>query len=156
MHRIQNIVVPIRPQTVHQFGPRRQRTRPFFRTLYALILPLDVSKTSTRLALHIPSLYFMCKMLLTWSLLLLQVSGHYPQHDSGVLHDLSKWIDEREMSQISWSTFCAVCAAFCVEGFVKGLDGVGVGIGAHMQANTSPFNLVSYFRASLPSLLMRH
>jgi len=48
-------------------------------------------------------------------------------------------------------------AAFCVEGFVGGLDGVGGGFAAHVPATTSPFNLVrlgyhQYFRFGLCQL----
>ncbi|KAK0463509.1 uncharacterized protein EV420DRAFT_1518589 [Desarmillaria tabescens] len=144
MHRIQNIVVPTRFPNASQLNPQRRRHSSLIRGFYNALLPLDVSRTSTRLALHIPSLYYMCKMLLMWSLLLLKSADLCPEYESGTMHDLLLWSQQKEMNQIAWSTFCAVCAAFCVEGFVKGLDGVGVGIGAHMQANSSPFNLVGY------------
>ncbi|KAK0211329.1 hypothetical protein DFS33DRAFT_371615 [Desarmillaria ectypa] len=144
MHRIQNIVVPTRFPNVSQINSQRRRHSSLTRRFYNALLPLDVSRTSTRLALHIPSLYYMCKMLLMWTLLLLKSANLCPEYESGTMHDLLLWSQEKDMNQIAWSTFCAVCAAFCVEGFVKGLDGVGVGIGAHMQANSSPFNLVGY------------
>lgn len=143
MHRIQNIVVPTRFPNASQLNSQRRHSS-LIRRFYNALLPLDVSRTSTRLALHIPSLYYMCKMLLMWSLLLLKSADLCPEYESGTIHDLLDWSQQKEMNQIAWSTFCAVCAAFCVEGFVKGLDGVGVGIGAHMQANSSPFNLVGY------------
>ncbi|KAG7448355.1 uncharacterized protein BT62DRAFT_766865 [Guyanagaster necrorhizus] len=144
MHRIQNIVVPTRFPNASQLNSQRRRRVSLRRRLYNALLPMDVSRTSTRLALHMPSLYYMCKMLLMWTLLLLKSADLCPEYESGTMHDLLRWSEQREMNQIAWSTFCAVCAAFCVEGFVKGLDGVGVGIGAHMQANSSPFNLVGY------------
>ncbi|KAK0239471.1 hypothetical protein EDD85DRAFT_880711 [Armillaria nabsnona] len=143
MHRIQNIVVPTRFPNASQLNSQRRHSS-LIRRFYDALLPLDVSRTSTRLALYIPSLYYMCKMLLMWSLLLLKSADLCPEYDSGTMHELLRWSQQKEMNQIAWSTFCAVCAAFCVEGFVKGLDGVGVGIGAHMQANSSPFNLVGY------------
>ncbi len=141
MHRIQNIVVPTRFPNASQLNSQGRHSS-LIRRFYNALLPLDVSRTSTRLALHIPSLYYMCKMLLMWSLLLLKSADLCPEYESGTMHELLRWSQQKEMNQIAWSTFCAVCAAFCVEGFVKGLDGVGVGIGAHMQANSSPFNLV--------------
>ena len=48
-----------------------------------------------------------------------------------------------------WSTFVAICAAFCVETFVRALDGqaadgAAFGMGAGETPNTSPFNLVRF------------
>lgn len=50
------------------------------------------------------------------------------------------------MSEVCWSTFVAICAAFCVEAFVRALDGQGshgaaFGMGGE-NSNTTPFNLV--------------
>ena len=67
LHRMQNIVIP---------SPRRSRRA--YRTLFhqttvwdrihAMILPLDIPRTTTRLILHI-LVYFLTKMLLVWIVL---------------------------------------------------------------------------------------
>jgi len=51
------------------------------------------------------------------------------------------------MSEVCWSTFIAICSAFCVEAFMRALDGHGMhgatfGMVAGENPNTSPFNLV--------------
>ncbi|KAG7093705.1 hypothetical protein E1B28_007359 [Marasmius oreades] len=146
MHRIENVVVPTRvphfPIAFHTRG--RSSSRIMLRRLYAAFLPLDMSNTVTRVALHLPTLYLMGKSLLLWTLILLQASNLYPNINNDHLMSLRIWSESQEMRDVCWQTFCAICGAFCVEAFVKGLDGVSVGIGAHMQANTSPFNLVGY------------
>jgi hypothetical protein len=55
------------------------------------------------------------------------------------------------MVDVCWSTFVAICAAFCVEAFVRALDGQSMhdaafGMGAGQNPNTSPFNLVGVDR----------
>ncbi|KAF9032860.1 hypothetical protein BDZ89DRAFT_1232998 [Hymenopellis radicata] len=157
MHRIQHIVVPP-PQTHHpnrnllrNRARLRLRRCDFIGALYTRLLPLDITRTSTRLLLHLPTLYWMSRMLVLWSVLLVQSmwDPEYTPSPSGDGEEdlrtflsstpLFTYVAEQRMSVIAWSTFCAVCGAFCVEGFVKGLGGLG-----HMQANTSPFNLVGY------------
>lgn len=164
MHRIQNVVIPSRAPR-NTTPRRRAHSLPygythFIQNTYSSFLPLDFGRTHTRLALHLPTLYFLGKMLVLWSVLVLQSSGFFPD-GSGLVSaggwtgsaaewiakstmDLGKWGTEKEMSEICWMTFCAVCAAFCLEGFVRALDGLGGGFtfGGHMNPNTSPFNLV--------------
>jgi len=156
LHRMQNIVIP---------SPRRSRRA--YRTLFhqttgwdrihAMILPLDISRTTTRLILHIPSVYFLAKMLLVWIVLALQtceVSFSFVDtkhaYLGGVLRfveTLVKWAMEQDMSHVCWSTFCAVCGAFLVEGFIKALDGLGRnGFPLSGVNNLSPFHLVSFTR----------
>lgn len=66
---------------------------------------------------------------------------------------LAEWAKQKEMSEICWSTFCAVCSAFLVEGFIKALDGIGSGFPiGNVNPNASPFNLVCCFLAAWPSL----
>ncbi|KAH9484462.1 hypothetical protein JR316_0003944 [Psilocybe cubensis] len=94
-------------------------------------------------------------MLLLWSLLALQTSEVFPEFSAeqkvawfgilGWIDNLGKWCYQKEMSEICWQTFCAVCAAFLVEGFIKALDGMGAGFPINNgNPNTSPFNLVGY------------
>ncbi|KAJ7935437.1 hypothetical protein B0H13DRAFT_1947791 [Mycena leptocephala] len=147
MHRIQNIVVPARSSSQSRHDPRGQ-PRQFYgyetvRRLYGSLLPLDLTRTSTRLAFHLPTLYFLSKMLLIWTVILLQTSDLFPAWDSGYIFSLGQWIQRMEMHQVCWRTFCSICAAFSMEGFVRGLDGSGLGL-IQMNANTSPFNLIGY------------
>ncbi len=163
LHRIQNVIIPSRgPQNRRQrhayrfapsFAPRFQMLHRF----YDLVLPLDFSRTITRLILHLPSAYFLSRMLLVWFLLVLQTSELQVLSKWGALNWLNKlveWNSAKDMNSICWSTFCAVCAAFIVEGFVKALDGMVTGfpIGS-VNPNTSPFNLVRDF---LPHLHKAH
>ncbi|KAJ7505509.1 hypothetical protein B0H11DRAFT_2273006 [Mycena galericulata] len=147
MHRIQNIVVPPRSssQSRHvQHGlVRRFYGYNTFRRLYGSVLPLDLNRTTTRLAFHLPTLYFLCKMLLIWTAILLQTSGLFSTWESGYIHAFGKYTQGMEMHDICWRTFCSICAAFSMESFVRGLDGGGLGL-IHMNANTSPFNLIGY------------
>ncbi|KAF8969568.1 hypothetical protein BDZ97DRAFT_1653538 [Flammula alnicola] len=163
LHRMQNVIIPSRIPHRRQrhayrfapnFAPRFQHTS-VLRRLYGSILPLDFSRTTTRLILHLPSAYFLSRMLVIWFLLILQTSEVFPPKTAieraawwgslGWLESLVQWSGQKEMSEICWETFCAVCAAFLVEGFVKALDGMGSGfpIGS-ANPNTSPFNLVGY------------
>ncbi|KAJ6584747.1 hypothetical protein B0H19DRAFT_1206465 [Mycena capillaripes] len=145
MHRIQNIVVPARPSSRarHHGFPRRLYGYNIVRRLYGFILPLDLTKTSTRLAFHLPSLYWLSKMLVIWTIILLQTSDLFPSWESGYIHSLGQWTQRMEMHQVCWRTFCSICAAFSMEAFVRGLDGSGLGL-IQMNANTSPFNLIGY------------
>ncbi|KAF8163684.1 hypothetical protein B0H34DRAFT_650577 [Crassisporium funariophilum] len=164
LHRMQNVIIPSRAPAArrarhaYRFGPTfatsfSQTLIP--RRLFNSILPLNFSRTTTRLALHLPSIYFLSKMLLLWLLLVLQTSEIYPSFTEtqkagmwgllGRIEDLGKWSSQKGMDEICWGTFCAVCLAFLVEGFVKALDGIGSGFPiGNVNPNTSPFNLVGY------------
>ncbi|KAJ3835788.1 hypothetical protein F5878DRAFT_627003 [Lentinula raphanica] len=165
MHRIDNILVPTNPHMFHHSRTphtARANQNSWSRSFYNRFLPIDINRTSTRLAIHLPTLYLMCRVLLLWGIMLLQTanlfpwtqprslsnsdSGNFAQNVFDVLYRLGKWSASWETEDVCWHTFVAICAAFCVEGFVKGLDGNGHGFGfaEHMQANTSPFNLVGY------------
>ncbi|KAJ6509023.1 hypothetical protein C8R45DRAFT_1208587 [Mycena sanguinolenta] len=147
LHRIQNIVVPARTSSHSRnvsHGPnRRFYGSDAFRRLSGAFLPLDLTQTSTRLAFHLPTLYFLSKMLLIWTVILLQTSELYPTWDSGRIYSLGQWAQNMEMNHVCWRTFCTILAAFAVEAFIRGLDGSGFAL-MHMNANTSPFNLVGY------------
>lgn len=146
MHRIQNIVVPPRSSSQSHHIPRGVARRFYgyntVRRLYGFVLPLDLNRTATRLAFHLPTLYFLCKMFLIWTVILLQTSDLYPAWESGYIHSFGQWAQRLEMHDVCWRTFCSICAAFSMEAFVRGLDGGGLGL-IQMNANTSPFNLVS-------------
>ncbi|PFH51671.1 hypothetical protein AMATHDRAFT_142020 [Amanita thiersii Skay4041] len=161
LHRMQNIIIPSR------MPPRRRRDLHFLQTfnhenrtsrwqvssygyqlfvrrIHSAFLPLDMSKTTTRLALHIPSLCALTKMLFLWCLLIFQASDLLPSWSWA--QRLGHWSEQKEMTDICWSTFCAVGSAFCVEAFIRALDGMGntFGLGGSANPNSSPFNLIGY------------
>lgn len=84
----------------------------------------------------------MLKMLLLWSLILLQTSDLFPTFESGWLYDLGQWSQSKEMKEVCDATFYSTCAAFCIDALVRGLDGASLGFASHLHGNTSPFNLV--------------
>ncbi|KAJ3512483.1 hypothetical protein NLJ89_g3497 [Agrocybe chaxingu] len=163
LHRIQNVIIPSRVPTRRQrhafrfapvFASPFQNTL-FLQRLYASTLPLDFTRTTTRLILHLPSVYFLMKMLLVWCILVLETSELVPQFTEeqkngywGALcwiESLFQWGTQMDMTEICWSTFVAVCGAFLVEGFVKAMDGLGGGFPlGNVNTSTSPFNLVGY------------
>ncbi|KAJ7163300.1 hypothetical protein C8R46DRAFT_1102931 [Mycena filopes] len=146
LHRIQNIVVPpSSSSTPHQAPSRlvRRFHNNTVRRLYESLLPLDLTRTGTRLAFHLPTLYFLCKMLLVWTVILLQTSDLFPAWQSGYIYSLGQWTQHMEMHAVCWRTFCSICVAFSMEAFVRGLDGGGLGL-MQMNANTAPFNLIGY------------
>jgi hypothetical protein len=146
-------------------GPNRHahhhRTFPRYTTLWerfcAVVLPLDFSRTTTRFVFHLVSIRSLSKMLIIWTVLVLQTcqvplvfggdqKGPYVDAIQGYLEKLARWAVDKEMTEICWSTFCAVCGAFLIEGFIKALDGLGGGGGFPHGGGVhslSPFHLVS-------------
>ncbi|KAF8630451.1 hypothetical protein AX17_005428 [Amanita inopinata Kibby_2008] len=156
LHRMQNIIIPSRiparrrREILNALNAGRATGRHsyghylFVRRIYSSLLPLDVSKTFTRLALHLPSLYVLTKMLILWCLLTLQASNMLPSWSW--MQRIGAWSEQKEMSDICWTTFCAVGSAFCVEGFIRALDGLSTtfAFGSSSNPNASPFNLIGY------------
>ena len=159
---MRNVIIPSRipARRAHTFHHPSAFANPLHytyisRRLLSSILPLDLSRTTTRLALHLPSIYFLCKMLLVWCLLILQTCQLLPSFGDaqksscssilGYVEKLSIWSSKKEMGDICWATFCSVCAALFVEGLIKALDGVGGPSPIrNVSSNTSPFNLVCF------------
>ncbi|KAF6748584.1 hypothetical protein DFP72DRAFT_916357, partial [Ephemerocybe angulata] len=143
---VANIIVPSRVPASERRRRyiRRMQRLPGLGALWDAVFPLDLSRTTTRLALHLPSLYSLGKVLLIWGVLVLQTSDMYPKE--AWAQRLGAWVEAKEMKDVCWKTFVAVCSGFAVEGFVKALDGVEAGfpIGSNMNPNTSPFNIVGY------------
>jgi len=140
LNRIQNIVVPSRRPPHHH-----TRSNPDSRTRWALlrrilpsIFPVDLSSTYARTILRLPTMYYILKALVLWSILLLQASDYIPPSSWKPFQLLDEWAARKEMDEICWFTFQAVCGALCVGALTKGLDGFGTISG-------SPFNLVCPF-----------
>ncbi|THH20903.1 hypothetical protein EW146_g566 [Bondarzewia mesenterica] len=55
----------------------------------------------------------------------------------GWLQTIDAWAAHKEMEDVCWSTFVAVCGALAMGSLTRGLEGIGA-------ANTSPFNLFGY------------
>ena len=156
---MRNVIIPSRIPTRrvrHVFPPSRAFVTRYIyisQLLLSSILPLDFSLITTRLALHLSSIYFLCKMLLVWCLLVLQTCCLLPLFSDtqksalwGILGHVEKlvvWVSQKEMADICWATFCTVCAALLVEGLMRTLDGIGNTLPTgNININTSPFNLV--------------
>lgn len=129
LNRIQNIVVPPR----HPIARRRSTSR--LQRIYNTILPLDLSSTYCRLVLRLPSLYFLSKALILWTVILFQTAELFPSWSW--MSGLGTWAAEMEMEAVCWFSFCSVCLALCTGALTRGLEGVGA------SANSSPFNLVN-------------
>ncbi|KAF8624121.1 hypothetical protein AX15_006030 [Amanita polypyramis BW_CC] len=155
LHRMQNIILPSRTPIRHRRdfvgflnGGASQRysfvRHILLRRLVSFFLPLDISRTRTRLALQLPSLCVLTKMLFLWGLLVLQTCDMMPEWSW--VQKMGTWSEKKEMSEICWTTFCAVGAVFCVEGFVRALDGMSTtfALNTHSNPNASPFNLIGY------------
>lgn len=89
-----------------------------------------------RLIFRIPTLYFLTSALTLWTVILLQTSDLFPSWQWRWLVSLGKWAAEKEMEDVCWFSFGAVCSALFVGALTRGLEGAGA------SANTSPFNLV--------------
>lgn len=113
------------------------------RWLYHFILPVDFSSTLCRFIFRIPSLYFLNKALLLWTVTLLQSSELFPSWQWNWLVRLGTWVGQREMEDICWFSFCAVCGALCVGAITRGLEGAS----ADASTSTSSFNLVRAHRS---------
>jgi hypothetical protein len=140
LNRIQNIVVPPRHPLVYRLSrSHRNQQTSRLRWLYYSILPLDFSSTLARLIFRIPTIYLLSKALALWTVILLQTADLFPSWQWSWLVGLGKWAAEKEMEDVCWFSFGAVCAALCVGALTRGLEGAGA------SANTSPFNLVRRF-----------
>ncbi|KAL4067841.1 hypothetical protein J3A83DRAFT_4359717 [Scleroderma citrinum] len=133
LHRIQNIVVPPRHHFLNRSPLQRNRVVSHF--LFC-IFPLDLSSSSVRFALRLPTLYFLSKSLLLWTFTLAQTTNQFPPWTSPSLLALANWVARQEMATLCWSTFCSVCGALCVEALTRGLEGG--------NSSGSPFNLFGY------------
>jgi hypothetical protein len=139
LNRIQNIVVPSRrPPLHHTPSAHDSRGRWVLYMILPSIFPIDLSSTYSRMVLRLPSMYFIFKSLLLWTILALQASDYLSSATWKPLQLLGNWAARKEMDEICWSTFLAICGALCVGALTRGLEGVG-------NSNAAPFNLVCLF-----------
>lgn len=158
LHRIQNVVLPSPRRARHSYRTPLPRMT-LWERLLAATLPLDFSRTATRFVFHLPSVCLLSKMLIIWTALVLQTcevplvfgDDKKAAYVYVILEKLSRWAMDKKMTEICWSTFCAVCGAFLIEGVIKALDGLGAGgfpLGGGINS-LSPFHLVSVLLQSL-------
>lgn len=133
LNRIQHIVVPPRRSFVYRV--MRSRRSLFHAFLYSFF-PINLSSTACRLTLRIPSLFFLFKSLALLSVILLQASELFPATNITWIQSIGQWAAQKNMADVCWSTFGAVCLALIMGALTRGLEGLNT-------ANTSPFNLVS-------------
>lgn len=151
LHRIQNIVIPSRIPPNRGLRPGVsigwRRRFAFFGRISSALFPLDLESTSTRLSVHLPSLYLVFRMLAIWFVLVLQTSNMWPENTGiGWVEQLGGFVRKAEMEEVCWKTFVAVSACFAVEGFMNALEGIEAGfpIGRNLNPNTSPFTIFGY------------
>lgn len=142
LNRIQNIVVPSRrPPHHHMRSSSSLRTSwAFFNLVLPSFFPIDLSSTYSRTILRLPTMYYILKSLVLWTILLLQAADYFPHTSWEPLQSLDEWVAHKEMDEICWFTFRAICGALCVGALTKGLEGVGT-------TPASPFNLVCPFHS---------
>ena len=132
LNRIQHIVVP--PRRTLAYRALRSR-HSLLHALFYSIFPIDLSSTPYRFTLRIPSLYYLYKCLLLFSIILLQSAKLYPNSSMQWVQTLGQWARAKDMADVCWSTFGAVCLALVIAALTRGLEGAD-------STNTSPFNLV--------------
>ncbi|KAF7979601.1 hypothetical protein HWV62_41916 [Athelia sp. TMB] len=99
LNRIQNIVVPPRHPGVARFSRNlRRQSSSRLRRIYDSILPLDLSSIYCRLVLRLPSLYFLSKALILWTVILLQTSELFPSWPW--ISALGEWAGGMEMDSV--------------------------------------------------------
>ena len=133
MNRIQHIVVPPRRSMVYRLTRSR---RSIFHAIFYSIFPVDLSSTLYRIALFLPSLYLLLKSTFLLFIIILQVFDVFPSVNIGWLQGLGEWAAQKEMSDICWFIYKAVCLALVFEALTRGLEGIN-------NANATPFNIVS-------------
>lgn len=110
--------------------------RSFFHALFYTFFPIDLSLTAYRFVLRIPSLYYLYKTTALFFVILLQAYSLFPSTQLQWLQPVDQWAGQKEMSDVCWSVYGAVCFALIIGALTRGLEGVGT-------SNASPFNLVS-------------
>lgn len=109
--------------------------RSLFHAFFYSFFPINLSSTACRLTFRIPSLFFLFKSLALLTVIFLQISGYFPSSNNERLQAIGQWASQKDMADVCWSTFGAVCLALVTGALTRGLEGLNT-------ANTSPFNLV--------------
>ncbi|KAF7986608.1 hypothetical protein HWV62_26396 [Athelia sp. TMB] len=102
-----NIVVPPRHPGVARFSRNlRRQSSSRLRRIYDSILPLDLSSIYCRLVLRLPSLYFLSKALILWTVILLQTSELFPSWPW--ISALGEWAGGMEMDSLTMIHFLGI------------------------------------------------
>ncbi|KAF8517501.1 hypothetical protein BU17DRAFT_49653 [Hysterangium stoloniferum] len=136
LNRIQHIVVPPRQSFMRRLSRHysNSRSQSSFRIFLSLILPVNLSSTPVRALIRAPAIYLLWRSLLTFTVILLQVSDLFPS--APWIAAIADWGSGKEMKEVCWGTFMAVCVALSIEALMKGLEG--------RNSTSSPFNLFGY------------
>ncbi|GJJ12332.1 hypothetical protein Clacol_006573 [Clathrus columnatus] len=137
LNRIQHIVVPPRQTLLRRLARHYSRNRQrqsTFRFLISLLLPINLSSTTTRAIFRLPSLYLLWRSLLLLTVILLQTCNLFPS--LSWLKHLGDWAAQINMKEACWATFLSVCIALAIEALMRGLEG--------RVHSSSPFNLFAY------------
>lgn len=159
LHRLHNTMIPSRlsrrSQRLAQGRYYSGRAIIFVRIYYS-IFPIDMSRTLTRFILQFPTLYCLLRMLLLWTLIIVQTSSLYPKSSPtwmpsavvDMLHRIWTWAARKPMDEVCWISFCSLSAAYFVESFVRKLDELANGAveEVHFGRQMSPYNLVCTFQ----------
>ncbi|KAH9950322.1 hypothetical protein B0H21DRAFT_724327 [Amylocystis lapponica] len=139
LNRIHNTVVPRRnPLAFHLHAARRYRNPWTLRHLIlSALFPIDLTSTVARSIFRVPSIYFLSKCLLLWSVLLMQTTGIFPSWKWSWLQTLGSWVSQKPTEDVCWFTFTSACTALAIGALTNGLDGLNL-------SNNSPFNLFSF------------
>ncbi|KAF8499950.1 hypothetical protein JB92DRAFT_3089932 [Gautieria morchelliformis] len=135
LNRIQHIVVPPRHSLLRRLSRHSRSHQSTLRLLLALLIPLNLSATRSRVLLRLPSLCLLWRALARFAVILLQAADLFPAASS--LAPVAAWGARPEMKHVCWSTFTAVCVALAIEALMRGLEGRG-------NSPSSPFNLFGY------------
>jgi hypothetical protein len=133
-NRIRNIVVPTRQNP--RLTALERRRLPFWRSLYAMLFPVDLSDTFSRAIVRIPSLLYISKAVGLWFIILMQSLDWYPTSQWFWLQRAGNYAASVQMEELAWSSFLAVCGVLWVDAVTRGLDG-------GRSPSVRPFDLVS-------------
>lgn len=91
--------------------------------------------TTCRIILRLPSLYYLYKATSLFLVVLLQACNLFPATQFEWVQSIGQWAAQKEMSDVCWSVYGAVCLALIIGSFTRGLEGIS-------SNNAAPFNLV--------------
>ncbi|EJF66350.1 hypothetical protein DICSQDRAFT_166043 [Dichomitus squalens LYAD-421 SS1] len=115
-----------------------------------MMLPVDFSSTFSRAMFRVPSLYFLGKAVLIWTVLLLRANDPKLFTRTTWLSAVGNWVQDKPMEDICWSTFVSACLALCIGTLTTGLEGLNIN-------DHAPFNLFAFaFQLYVESAAARH
>ncbi|KAI1791748.1 hypothetical protein LXA43DRAFT_888675 [Ganoderma leucocontextum] len=105
--------------------------------MLSTVFPIDFSSTFSRAMFRCPSLYFLGRSVMTWSVLLLHAHDQTLFTRSAWLASLGDRVLSKSMEDICWYTFMSTCLALCIGTLTTGLEGLNIN-------DSAPFNLFAF------------